>query len=105
MAQPRGPRRQFRVVNKGKGKLDISPVNLHEVVGNTEDEKVGAPGTEFNDIGSYRSNFELDGYIYSGFLFNGTPIIKRVIDNTEEFAQGLTDLETDWTNRLTLTYT
>ena len=82
MATPTKPKRQFRVVNKGKGKLDITKDNLHEVVGNTE----------------------ADEYIYSGFLINGVIVIKRVKDSIEEFAQGLTALEADWTNRLTLSY-
>jgi len=93
--------RQFRVVNKGKGKLDITPANLHEVVGNTTDEK--GSDIAINSVNSYRSEFT-DPYVYSGYLLNGVPVIKRVVDNTEELAQGLTDLETDWTNRLTLTY-
>ena len=94
-------KRQFRIVNKGKGKLNIDKTNLHEVVGNTADEKEG--GIALNEVNSYRSEFT-SPYVYSGFLLNGDPIIKRVVDNTEELAQGVTDLETDWTNRITLTY-
>ena len=57
-----------------------------------------------NDVEDYRSNFETDKFIYSGFNLNLSPIIKRCKDNIEEFAQGVTDLETDWANRLSLTY-
>ena len=102
MANPKGPRRQFRVVNTGKGKLNITSNNLHEVVGDTEDEK-SEELLSFNEVTEYRSDFN-NPYVYSGYLFNGVPIIKRTVGNTEEFAQGVTDLETDWNNRLSLTY-
>ena len=94
-------KRQFRIVNKGKGKLNIDTTNLHEVVGNTADEKEG--GIALNQVNSYRSDFEFP-YVYSGFLLNNVPVIKRVVDNTEEIAQGVTNLEVDWANRLILTY-
>jgi len=104
MATTVKPKRQFRVVNKGKGKLDITKANLHEVVGNTEDEKTPeGPGIVTNKITDYRSDYD-SGYIYSGFHYNEIIVIKRVIDNNEEIAQGLTNLETDWLNRLNLTY-
>lgn len=61
-------------------------------------------GVVTNTLTSYRSSFELDGYIYSGMLLNNLPYIIRTINNTTQIAQSLTDLETDWTNRLTLTY-
>lgn len=102
MATPKGPRKQFRVVNKGKGPLQITKENLHEVVGDTEDEKGGTIG-DLNEVTDYRSSFD-SPYIYSGFLLNGDPVIKRCLDNTEELAQGVTDLEADWLNRTTLTY-
>jgi hypothetical protein len=55
-------------------------------------------------VTDYRSEFESDLYIYSGYLLDDNPIISRTIDNTIEIAQNVTDLETDWINKLTLTY-
>ena len=58
-----------------------------------------------NTVTSHKSDFDAPSlFVYSGFLLNGIAIIKRTKENTEEFAQGVTDLETDWTNRLILTY-
>jgi hypothetical protein len=58
-----------------------------------------------NTVTSYRSSFEIsDLKVYAGYLLNGTPIITRTSDGVIEFAQTLTDLETDWSNRLALTY-
>ncbi len=53
---------------------------------------------------SYRSSFENDKYVYSGFIRDSVIVIKRCKDNTIEIGQNLTDLETDWINRLNLTY-
>lgn len=61
-------------------------------------------GGATNIVTDYRSEFETDNYIYAGFLLNSSPVITRVIDNTLEEAQGVTDLEPDWTNRINLTY-
>ena len=57
-----------------------------------------------NRVVDYISEFEADLYIYSGFIKNNVPIIKRCKDSVEEVANGVTDLVTDWTNRLVLTY-
>lgn len=57
-----------------------------------------------NTVVQYRSSHEDDGYIYEGYLYNTVPQINRILDNIIETAQGVTDLETDWANRLTLTY-
>ena len=65
---------------------------------------VGGGGGATNTVTSYRSSYESDGYVYSGMLLNSSPYILRTINNTTEVATGLTDLETDWTNRLSLTY-
>jgi len=60
---------------------------------------------EGNTMTSYRSDInDPDNYLYTGYLLNGTPVIKRYLDGIEAFAQGVTNLETDWTNRLNLTY-
>lgn len=75
-----------------------SYTNLEYIAG------VGGGGGATNTVTSYRSSYENDGYIYSGMLLNSTPFILRTIDNTTEVAQSLTDLETDWANRLILTY-
>ena len=61
-------------------------------------------GGAANTVVDYRSSIESDGYIYSGCLLNDIPFIIRVKDNMEELAQNLTNLETDWINRLTLIY-
>ena len=61
-------------------------------------------GGATNTVTDYRSNFETDNRIYSGYNLNTVPTIIRVIDNTEETAQGVTNLTTDWDNRLNLTY-
>lgn len=62
------------------------------------------PGDPTNTITDYRSSFETDLYVYAGFLLNGTPVIDREKNGVTEIAQGVTDLEPDWINRLSLTY-
>lgn len=62
---------------------------------------VGAPP---NTIVDYRSEFEADDYIYSGYLINSVIVIRRTKEGVDQFAQSLTDLEADWINRLILTY-
>lgn len=57
-----------------------------------------------NLVTSYRS-VNVDLIIYSGYLLNSVPVIKKDNYGTVTFAQGVTDLEADWTNRLILTYT
>lgn len=62
-------------------------------------------GGAINLVTDYRSSFEVsDGKVYAGYLLNGSPVINRTIDGVLEVAQNLTNLETDWTNRLSLTY-
>jgi len=56
-----------------------------------------------NTLASYRSDIVVSD-IYSGYLLNSTPIIKKYNNGIETFAQGVTDLEPDWANRLILTY-
>jgi len=56
-----------------------------------------------NTLTDYRS--DADGTtVYSGYLLNSVITIKKCIDGVETFGQNLTNLETDWTNRLSLTY-
>ena len=57
-----------------------------------------------NNVSDYISEYENDLYIYSGFLLNEVPTIKRTKDSVYQLAVGVTDLPTDWSNRLTLTY-
>lgn len=58
-----------------------------------------------NSITDYRSSFEVsDGKIYAGYLINTVPMITRTLDSVVETAILVTDLELDWTNRLSLTY-
>ena len=56
-----------------------------------------------NNVTSYRSDADI-GTIYSGYLLNTVITIKKCVDGVETFGQNLTNLETDWTNRLSLTY-
>lgn len=56
-----------------------------------------------DSVTNYRSDNVL-GNVYAGYLLNSLPEITRYIDGVLTFAQGVTDLETDWANRLTLTY-
>lgn len=60
----------------------------------------GAVGT----VTEYRSSYESNGYIYAGYLDETTIVIKRSLDGVITNASGLTDLETDFTNRFNLTY-
>ena len=63
----------------------------------------GSGGGGGATVTSYRS--DADGLtIYAGYLLNGNPVITRYIEGVLATAQGVTDLETDWANRLTLTY-
>jgi hypothetical protein len=66
---------------------------------------IGAGGGASNTVTSYRSSWEVsDGKIYDGYLLNAVITITREINGVIETATGLTDLETDWTNRLSLTF-
>lgn len=59
-----------------------------------------------NTVTSYRSNWQPeDEKVYDGYLLNGVITITREKDSVIETATGLTDLETDWTGRLSLTFT
>lgn len=63
----------------------------------------GTSTLQTNNISDYRS--DLDVYFYSGWLQDGSTIfIKRTDGDDDEFATGLTDLESDWANRLNLNY-
>ena len=80
-------------------------------IGNTEMIKaivkaiVEEGGVGNNTVTDYRADYDkLSLFVYSGYLLNGNPIIKRVKDNIEEVVQNVTNLETDWINRLTLIY-
>lgn len=60
-------------------------------------------GVGGDTVASYRSD-AVGTTIYAGYLLNGSPVITRYIEGVIATAQGVTDLETDWANRLTLTY-
>lgn len=62
------------------------------------------PGDLTNIVIDYRSSFEADLYVYAGYLLNGTPVIEREKEGVTQTALSVTDLETDWVNRLILTY-
>lgn len=55
-------------------------------------------------IASFRSDFESGTVIYSGYLLDTVITIKKCDNGVITYAQSLTNLETDWTNRLSLTY-
>tara|TARA_B110000503_G_scaffold143238_1_gene243446 strand:+ start:3516 stop:4208 length:693 start_codon:yes stop_codon:yes gene_type:complete len=63
----------------------------------------GSGGGSVNTVTSYRSS-AVGLTVYAGYLLNSSPVITRYISGTIATAQGVTDLETDWANRLTLTY-
>lgn len=69
-----------------------------------QDNPGGGGGGAINTVTNYRSNFELDGWVYAGYLLNSTPVITKTIDGVLLTAQNVTDLEADWTNRLSLIY-
>jgi hypothetical protein len=56
-----------------------------------------------NIVTSYRSDVT-GSTVYSGYLLNSVITIKKCVEGVETFGQNLTNLETDWTNRLSLTY-
>ena len=69
----------------------FSDMSFHNISGNT--------------VTDYRSSYEIiDGKVYSGYYFNTFITIIRVINGIIENATGLTNLETDWNNRLALSY-
>ena len=69
-----------------------------------EDNPTGGGGA-VNLVTDYRSSYEVsDGKIYDGYNLNTTPTITRTLDGILENALGLSNLEADWINRLTLTY-
>ena len=62
-------------------------------------------GSTGHTVTSYRSDFEeTNKYVYAGYLLDGIITITRTINHVVENAQSLTNLETDWINRLVLTY-
>ena len=63
----------------------------------------GSGGGGGATVTSYRSD-AVGTTIYAGYLLNGNPVITRYIEGVLATAQGVTDLETDWANRLNLTY-
>jgi len=78
---------------------------LIEWVANNLGPGTGEGGTGGSSLSSYRSDYDAASmFIYAGYNIDGSPFINRIKDDIVEIAQSLTDLETDWTNRLTLTY-
>lgn len=81
--------------------------NLHPI-GNSEMINTlirdGIQELSFNTVTAYRSSYEEDGYIYSGFYLNTVPTIRRYKDSVETTAIDVVYLEDSWNNRLTLTY-
>lgn len=66
---------------------------------------VAAGDTTGGTITEYRAFAEADGFIYAGYNRNGgTYTIKRSNSGIEQFAAGVTNLTTNWDDRLNLTY-
>lgn len=59
--------------------------------------------TDFAVVTNYRSSYD-GGWVYVGYELDGTAVIKRIQGSTEQTASSVTDLTTDWNNRITLTY-
>tara|TARA_R110000851_G_scaffold299121_2_gene454996 strand:+ start:408 stop:767 length:360 start_codon:yes stop_codon:yes gene_type:complete len=59
--------------------------------------------TQGNSVNSYRSTIN-SLIVYSGYLLNSVAIIKKCDNSVITHAVGVSDLETDWANRLSLTY-
>jgi hypothetical protein len=65
----------------------------------------GTGGGSSYTVTDYVSSYEsTDSYLYAGYLLDTVITITRVIDGVYESATGLTDLDTDWDNRLNLTF-
>ena len=79
--------------------LEIALQKLDETIENIENN-----GGVTNTVTNYRSQFEIDLKVYAGYILNDEIKITRVKDNLLETAINLVDLETDWNNRLNLTY-
>ena len=58
---------------------------------------------EIWQVEDYRSEYDTN-YIYSGWHEEATPVIIREHLTIKQTAQGVTDLDTDWGNKTSLTY-
>jgi hypothetical protein len=80
-------------------------VTVTEPVADEMTVTITGGGGAAHTVTNYRSSYESsDGEIYDGYLLDTVITITREIDGVTETATGLTDLETDWTNRLNLIY-
>lgn len=59
--------------------------------------------TDFAVVTNYRSSYE-GGWLYVGYELDGTAVITRSQGTTTQTATGVTDLTTDWANRLIFNY-
>ena len=59
--------------------------------------------TDFAVVTNYRSSYE-GGWLYVGYELDGTAIITRHQNSTEQTASSVTNLTTDWANRLILNF-
>jgi len=92
----------------GSGYVELDPVFQASPAGSITQQDIdswNSGSVTYNEVTSYRSVVESDGTLYRGYLLNTTPVITRVFNNVNQTATGVTNLETDWTNRLTLAYT
>jgi hypothetical protein len=94
-------------VSENEENVAINVTEASEVINVTVAEFLSVStsegGISGNDIKHYRTTFDYN-YIYSGWELNLTNYIKRTDGFTDEYAQGLTDLETNWLNRENLIY-
>jgi hypothetical protein len=66
---------------------------------------LGSSKLSVKEVTDYRSEFDfVTKYIYSGYNLDGIPAIIRYKAGGVEQATGVTNLTTDWNNRVTLTY-
>ena len=61
-------------------------------------------GVAVSIVTGYISEYEADGYIYSGYNKDSITYIIRYKEGVVETASGVTNLSTDWINRLNLIY-
>lgn len=84
---------------KTNDSVEIAIQKIDQAIG------TGGGGTPLNVVEDYRSSFEeIDNRVYAGYNLNTLPAITRTIDGVLQNAINLTNLETDWANRLNLTY-
>lgn len=91
----------------GSGFIELDPIFQASAAASITQQDIdnwNSGSVTYNEVTSYRSIVESDGTLYRGYLLNTVPTITRVINGVNETANNVTDLETDWLNRVNLTY-